>query len=635
MATNKIPDVEMLTEQEQQQKFYENQVNAKVQAVHDYYQNIEGKLTTCYNDLERSNNITNDLRLQLSRLEEDLKTSGKISQDFADEASRLLNELTTARQTNLTLRQNIDKLQIELQQNLNKEQTSAQLKLENAEIKNKIDTLMGTISQLTQSNKEFQEKINTMITRCMSISGSEVGRGSSKGGGGGGGSVTTSGNKRNRRFDSDDDDDEDDNEHGNAAKRNPTVKMRRRIAQPASTTTAAASVTSVGVVGPSMPILDFNDEVEMEQQQQQQQQQQNRPPSISSRNGSRRSDSRNEYRKPTTSNASPMPILDLQQNAGASTSFQQPQTPTVNPQQPQFQSQPQIPIADVPQQRERIDNQIRNLYALAPNTFQTQKSHINLLRKYGYDIETLTESQVLKLVQKMRQSNKSDSYISTVITTIRHLRKDLNVNGQQFSLKRNNTRKIMSKALIDAIKNLIIDSVEFIKNGTITETNIEADVYLAVVLVFLTNLRINEVLQLTRQNLTDIYENRQVNIKIKKRSKPMQILKLDLLFKNLYPQLLRFADNYQRFDRLIKSDPSNMNKLIKQKIIGETGEENKQMGLKIIRIFNTTQMINDGEVDLARVFNRHRDVQTTVENYNYPLEPINNLNDIINTLGIT
>lgn len=264
-----------------------------------------------------------------------------------------------------------------------------------------------------------------------------------------------------------------------------------------------------------------------------------------------------------------------------------------------------------------------NVKKISKNTLLLRQSHIYTLQRYGYDPKTITVQEFNRFCKQIKEDkNVKDSYLATIITTIRSLNPNLNISAKQLQLKRKNIPQILTKDELSAIENLIENSIEYIKNGLFSGSKINSETKLAIILTFMTNLRINELLQLKIDDLTRIKKQERVIIKVKRQFEPVSIVKFGKLFEQIYPYILnyinyRVAQEENPSQRLISISSSAINSNIKR-ILSPMIRDHIKIGLRLIRIYTTTRLIDNNNIDLAQIINRHANQNVTLDNYNLP-----------------
>nr|WOZ57633.1 VLF-1 [Menippe mercenaria nudivirus] len=131
-----------------------------------------------------------------------------------------------------------------------------------------------------------------------------------------------------------------------------------------------------------------------------------------------------------------------------------------------------------------------------------------------------------------------------------------------------------------------------------------------VIITVATNLRISEILQLTKKHLQQILDNEIINIRIKKKKTGVKLLSHDWLLKAMLKQLAHQGDEY----KLVQVSKSFINKTIRVHM-GDV-PQNMKFGIHSIRKVNTTLLIEHGDLKIAQLFNRHNKKDVTRQYYN-------------------
>lgn len=268
------------------------------------------------------------------------------------------------------------------------------------------------------------------------------------------------------------------------------------------------------------------------------------------------------------------------------------------------------------------NNPFANILNASLSTIALRRSHLNTLYKYGFSRpDQMTMADLKSFIRKIREDKHvKDSYLATIITTLKLINPNI-TSAAKLNLKRKSKPHMITVEESQAIEELISESFSFLRNGTFTDTRIENDTKLAVVLTFLTNLRVNELKQLTLQDLERIKNKERILIKTKRNFDPISIVKFGNLFDSIYPFILRYISyrNSQiSSDKLITIAPSGLNLTIKRFFMSKLNK-NASYGLKIIRVYTTTKLIDSGNIGLAQALNRHSNVNVTLDNYNRPV----------------
>lgn len=264
-----------------------------------------------------------------------------------------------------------------------------------------------------------------------------------------------------------------------------------------------------------------------------------------------------------------------------------------------------------------------NIIKSSNKSFIVKKSHEALLRKYNIDISKVTNDEFISLLPTLKDK-LSDSYISTIISTIKLLNPDFTLTAKELKLQRRTKLKTTcnnNPQLKEAIESLIRTSIDFIvSNNFINVSKTTIDAKIAIVTTFVTNLRAQEIKQLTISDLESIAAKQPVYIKIKKRNIPLKIVSFGQLYDLYWRNIQSTAQTRNKLfnindDKLINVSIVAINTYIREYLIVKTGVISTY-GLQILRKFNTTNLIELNEVVAAQALNRHKDIETTLEHYN-------------------
>lgn len=255
-----------------------------------------------------------------------------------------------------------------------------------------------------------------------------------------------------------------------------------------------------------------------------------------------------------------------------------------------------------------------------------------ILASYNYSIENITANALYEIFKRYRKKNSNDPLsngtIKCLLSTITYYRTDLrhgsvfqNIYKLNKNLNNNREFNMLDKnqehCICDTIAHFVnffstIDSLND-KEFNLLIKNSKVDYYtgLAVILTLITNMRSNEIKQITLNNLRQMMNNEAVSIKIKKRQTYLTVLVNSDLLKTLMPSLVR--RNHATDDEpLIKVSIVSINKSFRIKLMELMNKPNNDLryGLHTIRKINTTILMADDLVEMAQVFNRHKSKDT-------------------------
>lgn len=134
-----------------------------------------------------------------------------------------------------------------------------------------------------------------------------------------------------------------------------------------------------------------------------------------------------------------------------------------------------------------------------------------------------------------------------------------------------------------------------------------------IILCICTNLRMNELKQLTRSSLMSVLKGERVRIRIKKRARFMRVLYIKSILEKYLKFLLSNAPRDD--DRIVTISRSSLNKRLRQELLERGASNDELFGIQCLRVFNTTRLIANLPLSLVARFNRHRRMETTSHFY--------------------
>lgn len=236
---------------------------------------------------------------------------------------------------------------------------------------------------------------------------------------------------------------------------------------------------------------------------------------------------------------------------------------------------------------------------------------------------TLTKEEIVNGLAQYR--TKIDGYLqaNTAFVVVNSLKK-INENARNVSqhdieaVLRTPARDLPIIKMMDAVKQAALWYVDLLRQ-TQPSSSDNGDVHhcmaIVVVLTIATNLRMNELRQLTVQHLRDILDDKLVCIKIKKRNKSLRIIpnRRLLLF------YLKHIENYNKLHNtktIINYTSCYLNSIFRSKVLSLNTSlaalHNVKFGVQSLRKLNTTLLLgNFSNPKLVSYFNRHRSYETT------------------------
>jgi len=320
-----------------------------------------------------------------------------------------------------------------------------------------------------------------------------------------------------------------------------------------------------------------------------------------------------------------------------------------------------------------MDIPYRDSGRYSASTIQTHKAIFKLISSLGFDPYDINDRNVdavkNAIIERGNVRNKkyTENYISIIISTLRTFNPTtLTKTSKYFGIRRQNNdkRNIERGELLPTIRQLVTYSFESLQNyfgNTINnnyrELNMrrsELDTIIAICIILCTNIRTNEIFQLTMTNLYDIYVGNVVSIKFKKKHKSYIISKIEPLFSNVYPLLLKAIGTVLVMNNgVLRLSQSRSNNIIAERefsafvtsptdvpfnskyvISCSSNSINKtivefvtllgskqrgvSIGLKMIRTLNNTQLLKHVSPEVVALFNRHDNIATAAMYYNLP-----------------
>lgn len=154
-----------------------------------------------------------------------------------------------------------------------------------------------------------------------------------------------------------------------------------------------------------------------------------------------------------------------------------------------------------------------------------------------------------------------------------------------------------------------LDLTKLISRIDIKNTNpIIHDTYMAILLCMATNFRISELMQLNKQHILAILRGEPIGIRIKKHLSEQIILGNVDLLTALLPHLPEMGP-------ILTTSKSMITNNIKRLVLELYPEYKGLCGINLIRKFTTSLYIKFSGVEAAVMVNRHRNDDTTIEEY--------------------
>lgn len=290
-------------------------------------------------------------------------------------------------------------------------------------------------------------------------------------------------------------------------------------------------------------------------------------------------------------------------------------------------------------------------------THEVTKKYLDkILKSHNYSIENITADALYDIFKSYKKKHSvgslSNGTIRCLLSTIANYRKDLSQDPVFLNIYKSiknlneildNSKPTLDKSQENLICNAISHFVDIFTsidganerdfNILIKKHKVKYYTGLAVILTLMTNMRSNELQQVTLNNLRQMMNNEAVSIKIKKRQSFITVLANPDILKIIMPSLTR--RNQETLDSpLIKISTVSINKAFRNKLMETNNltDNNIKYGIQSIRKVNTTILISEDSVELAQVFNRHRNTDTTLQYYDNKTYVESQLNKVMNTL---
>ena len=324
---------------------------------------------------------------------------------------------------------------------------------------------------------------------------------------------------------------------------------------------------------------------------------------------------------------------------------------------------PLLDISDVATERQLQYNKPENVFInkskMRESSYRKHDNVRNRLTKLGISYTNLNDDNIgermKEIAKKLKtiKKNISNSYLSSIFSTLKHLNPDITKRAVEFGYTRVNKSMLIKNGDtflqdIELIIKYCIDKLQmyFKTPNKIyiprTIPMVEANMYLAVTLVLVTNLRSDEVSKLTIDYLNKIKNNKPIPLRIKYRTTSMLLPKIEPQFTELYPYWLnviasmqgniRNTTNYEDIlqdgeTKIITCSSDAINKRMRQLYVIICGKQlTFQLGLKAIKQYSISKLINVNEPALAASLNRHKSQSTT---YGYNIPNTQNALDVI------
>lgn len=184
---------------------------------------------------------------------------------------------------------------------------------------------------------------------------------------------------------------------------------------------------------------------------------------------------------------------------------------------------------------------------------------------------------------------------------VKDVRESLNVQNDTHKQTHTTNVHKMSRSTHDAIEQFILQVAR--------DPYFYFRVASPILMCICTNLRISEMIQLTRKHVESIRNGDTVPIDVKKKKRLCRIAIIKSLFNKYY-------DIFIETPRVVNVPISTLNKLIRSNLLDRGANPIDRCGIQCIRAYNTTRLLSHIDIyDVAR-FNRHKRIDTIQKHYN-------------------
>lgn len=280
----------------------------------------------------------------------------------------------------------------------------------------------------------------------------------------------------------------------------------------------------------------------------------------------------------------------------------------------------------------------------AQTTKKSTVTHFNLLLRNGIDIQSDEVLRNLDLDKLKDKSNKnlSDQYkyqIAMSIKRVKHFIPNLPKSVQLTHRRKNKSsiHRMRDPKFMSDCKLIIDETCRIIKDVSINNEIKDFSMYftcLVILFTVATNMRIEEILSLTIDNLSEILKTSEVYVKMKhqratiKRKfyntellttlistimKQRQFVEKYLIENKHNPLLVKRLHGFKTKLAFLSST-TTLRKNLKM-LAASLGISRETQGFNMFRKYMTTVLTNDGKHLLAQLINNHSSLDTTMDNY--------------------
>jgi hypothetical protein len=305
-----------------------------------------------------------------------------------------------------------------------------------------------------------------------------------------------------------------------------------------------------------------------------------------------------------------------------------------------------------------------HMHHYATSTITSQNSRKRFVQKMLAMLQNNNPPDI-EIDRYLNTQNVSDEYKVAIIKTYQQMYPTNNIpdlkkyrnSKKKAPIADRENLKIGIELLLTTAARFLVDLKHLKLNTAHQYSSSYIETMVAICITAVTNLRSNEVLNLSILDLGKMLRGERISIRIKARQHLTAVIPHPR-YKDMYPYIINaLAESYdvrksdktytQRFlvpnakETFIKNPDSSelatskaflststiINRNISNIYLNLTKKAQKNIGLKAIRTYNTTSIINAGSTEIAQIFNRHSTKHITETYYNLPA-PISEVNAI-------
>lgn len=276
---------------------------------------------------------------------------------------------------------------------------------------------------------------------------------------------------------------------------------------------------------------------------------------------------------------------------------------------------------------------------LAKSTLLSRKSHKKLFLKYGITEETLKNEGVYALDKiKVKGQPLKSGYKAQLAITAKSIYPPLVIDLKNLRQNADKERRILSPDIMDKLSKISEYAANFISGFTIDYplTNIDLanyEVCTAVLISISTTLRREEIMQLRMIHFDQILQHKAISLKLK------QGTSVSLPLNNILYPLIKLVKKHRaekiravKYDTQAKGHQQRLDRIklgyvilisasyLTRSLKGfaqarKLYNPNDVLGLNLFRNFTTTVCVENGGARIAQQLNRHKTLDTTLNNY--------------------